>query len=107
MNDLCSALEQTRRRAQLSSLALGDSSGLLIAGAGRFAQCEELCALAAHCPSEEAIEVRQLSMLGQTVLLSAPGPIDADLVADLARCCDRIFGRRPSQAGDAPVLSAA
>jgi hypothetical protein len=48
LGELCTYLEAVRQTGGFQSLALADTDGLLIAGAGKFSECEELSALSAE-----------------------------------------------------------
>lgn len=94
LSDLCLVLERARRQACLTSLALADAQGLLIAGAGQFAQCEELGALAALGCDRPADGVVRFELLGAEVLLCAPSDALDHAVAERVRLdCTRVLGR--------------
>ncbi len=90
-------LETFRRAGSYETLALADDHGLLIAGAGHFARCEELAALSAHTPSSRS--AARFELLGSPVLLCAASsgasegldPIQAE---SLLRKCARALGAR-------------
>ena len=67
--DLCNVLEVVRRRYRLGTIALSDRSGIVVAGAGRFSVCEELCARAASAQAEQ--KPREISVGGERLLLAA------------------------------------
>jgi hypothetical protein len=87
-------LESVRRRSRLPDLALADDRGMLLAGAGRHAVCEELSAASAQRRTPSAMALGSFELLGQTVLLccSAP-PNDPGLLSEIADACRRIVGR--------------
>lgn len=82
-------LEATRKREGVSALTLADESGLLVAGAGHFAECE---LLAAEAPLTSK-GVREVQVDGVRVLLSAR-PVKPRVFESLAEGCQRILGRR-------------
>jgi hypothetical protein len=108
---LSRCFEASRRRAGLEALVLADVSGLVIAGAGPAALCDELAAVGAArhgrpandtVPSRldvlsRALEVRRLRIDGIEVLLcteaSRAEESDQELSAAAAGC-ERILGRR-------------
>lgn len=84
-------LVQTRQEGRLEAVVVADDSGVVVAGAGGWAACEELAAYAPLLargawsepglknPSRMAemrahIDVQQVDIEGQTVLLCARGP---------------------------------
>lgn len=102
-------LDAERRRQRLRAVALADATGCLVAGAGAFAECEELAALApllaAASAANDAIPtrldvlerrraVRRLRLDGIEVLLCGQSDGDGapELVA-LAAGCRRILQR--------------
>jgi hypothetical protein len=83
------ALSHARHEGELDAIVLADTSGLVVAGAGSWAVCEELAAYApllAHAEPvgieasqrldslRQEVEVRALEVAGQQVLLCARGP---------------------------------
>jgi hypothetical protein len=83
-------LAQTRRESQLEAIVLADDSGLVVAGAGTWAVCEELAAYAPllwqrtrscfgpnsrGCVADGShkVDVHPVDLEGQTVLLCAIG----------------------------------
>ena len=83
------ALSHARREADLDAIVLADPSGIVVAGAGSWAVCEELAAYAPLLARPEPmgadmswrldvlrkeVEVRALEVAGQEVLLCARGP---------------------------------
>ncbi|MGH7271806.1 MAG: hypothetical protein ACREJ3_15355 [Polyangiaceae bacterium] len=83
-------LAHARRDAELEAMVLADDAGVVVAGAGAWAVCEELAAYApllAKGPCSEGalektsriaelrahVEVRPVHVAGQTVLLCARG----------------------------------
>jgi hypothetical protein len=108
---LSRCFEAARRRAGLEALVLADVSGLVIAGAGPSAMCDELAAVGAACsgrpandtvPSRldvlsRALEVRRLRIDGIEVLLCTEGARDGESEEQLSAAvagCERILGRR-------------
>jgi hypothetical protein len=79
-------LDRARRENQLSTVVLADGCGLVLAGAGTWAACEEL---AAYAPlflegvergagsrvteMSDKVEVQQVAVDGQTLLLCSRG----------------------------------
>jgi hypothetical protein len=106
-------LESTRARARLPALAVADSSGLLVAGAGAYQDCEELAAYApllmdtavandAVEPTLEALSttssVRRVAVEDLEVLVCGRGdPAGRErALPELALGCQRILRtRRP------------
>jgi hypothetical protein len=103
-------LESTRARAHLPALAVADSSGLLVAGAGMFQDCEELAAYApllvhskvsaddelALASLTEASSVQRVAVDGLEVLVCGRGDA-ADCeraLPELASGCQRILRTR-------------
>jgi hypothetical protein len=106
---LSRCFESARRRAGLGALVLADVSGLVIAGAGPAAVCDELAALGAANWTKPAndtvpcrldvitrsLEVRRLRIDGIEVLLCTEGESeDAEPLAEAMAGCQRILGRR-------------
>ncbi|HEX4338047.1 MAG TPA: hypothetical protein VH062_19190 [Polyangiaceae bacterium] len=106
---LSRCFESARRRAGLGALVLADVSGLVIAGAGPAAVCDELAALgAASAPRpandtvpcrldvlSRSLEVRRLRIDGIEVLLCTEGDTDdVEPLAEAVAGCQRILGRR-------------
>ncbi len=89
-------LDAIRRKEGYSTLAIADASGLIVAGSGHFAACEEL---AAHAPSlrgrpaELGPEVRTLSLSGSELIVAGNEPVPGGLESAVAGCV-RILGRR-------------
>ena len=87
-------LESARKLLNLDALALADSSGCLVAGAGSVQRCEEMAALAPV--SELRRETTTNGMLATTLgsaWLCAPGEqIPADFLQHVRRGCVRILG---------------
>lgn len=95
-------LSHARSDASLETLVLADPSGVVVAGAGAWAACEELAAYApllagdetADAPRLDAmrteVEIRQLEVCGQEVYL-----------------CARSRGDRNKNLGDAAMARAA
>ncbi len=94
-DDLCVLLESIRRRERLGALALSDSQGLLLAGAGRYSVCEELSATASRHAAQVPGAVQTFELLGQTLLVCSPtAPADPNLMHEVAHACRRIVDRR-------------
>ena len=106
-------LESARRRERLPALAIADASGLLVAGAGIFQDCEELAAqaplLVSPATAEEGVtrrldafqrhsQVRRVFVNDVEVLVCGQGDgagCDRAL-PDVVAGCQRILGtRRP------------
>jgi hypothetical protein len=95
-------LSHARSVASLETLVLADPSGVVVAGAGSWAACEELAAYApllaqsdiSEVPRLDAmrseVEIRQLQVCGQDVFL-----------------CARARDRKSSTNGDAAMIRAA
>jgi hypothetical protein len=105
-------LESVRREAEFEAVAVADETGILVAGAGAWARCEELAAAAPLVrPSYAAndtvptrtdvlarrMEVRRLMVDGVQVLLSGSGGRSSapEALARAAAGCARILGRGP------------
>lgn len=101
-------LEAARRRAELEALAVGDSAGMLVAGAGAAQLCDELAAYAPLVVADEpandtvpsslmALErrmrVQRLAIDGFEVFVCGSGGGIPNL-AEVAQGCERILGRR-------------
>lgn len=91
-------LDGARRLGGYSALAVADPSGLLVAGSGHFADCEELAAHAplkrdAQAQGSERQQVHAIQVDGVQVLVTAKSAGRADLGA-VAAGCARILGRR-------------
>lgn len=92
-------LEGCRRRARLEALAVSDEAGLLVAGAGPAAICEELAAsapLRSGRPSSTAglrPVVHRMDVFGQAVLMCGLGvpPPTPELLREAAAGCLRIL----------------
>lgn len=98
--DLCNLLEAYRRRAGLSAVALADQTGLVVAGAGSYRQCEELGARASVERIGEEIVVSQ-----QTLRLCFSSAGDTGRPASVGRqavhgACERILEGRPRKLPD-------
>jgi len=99
-------LDAARRDGAFQTLALADPAGLLVAGAGAHADCEELAAwaplVARHAANDtiptrldvvaRKMEVRRLTIDGIDVLLCGQGG-DGELGRAAAGCA-RILGRK-------------
>jgi hypothetical protein len=115
LGELGELLDAVRRDGALEALAVADSSGVLVAGAGAFGTCEELAAVApivlrAGAANDTVptridviarhMQVRRLTIDGIEVLLSASGERAApDALARAAAGCARILGRPPRRRG--------
>jgi hypothetical protein len=101
-------LEAARRRSELEALAVADSAGMLVAGAGAAELCDELAAVAplidADAPAndtvpgsllalERRLRVQRLAVDGIEVFVCGSGGGIPNL-ADVAQGCQRILGRR-------------
>jgi len=105
-------LDQAREQAGISALAVADDVGLLIAGAGSWASCEELAARAPLLPESTVAandtmptrldvlarrsEVRRITIDGMRVFVCGEGEHAAEAVADATASVRRILGRRSS-----------
>jgi uncharacterized membrane protein len=92
LGELCTYLEGIRQSGGFRSLALADTDGLLIAGAGKFSDCEELSALSAERQSGARHVLGRFSVLGSEVRLCAREKATADMVARVQGACERILG---------------
>jgi hypothetical protein len=93
MQDLCAFLEGLRQKAGLSSLALADQDGLLVAGSGRRAVCEELSALTTEAGTPSVRVLGTFAILGSRLTLCAPhGAKHAELLEPVRLACERILG---------------
>ncbi len=102
-------LDSVRREAEIDAIAIADPSGVLVAGAGLWTECEELAAVAplslrASPAANDTVptrldvlarrmEVRRLMVDGVEVLVCGPGGA-TDALARAAAGCARILGRR-------------
>jgi hypothetical protein len=105
-------LDEARERTGIASLAVADDWGLLIAGAGSWANCEELAARApllarAEVAANDTIptrldvlarrsEVRRVTIDGMRVFICGEGDNAAQAVAGATRSVERILGRTRS-----------
>jgi len=93
------ALSHARTEGELDAIVLADPSGIVVAGAGSWAVCEELAAYAPLLANPEPasvatssrldalrkeVEVRSFEVAGQEVLLCARGPSCREGVLDPA-----------------------
>lgn len=90
-------LDAARRRQGFAALAVADESGLLVAGSGHFAECEELAAYAplASQPRprvHQRREVQSLTVDGISVLVTGVDAREPGLEAVVAGC-KRILAR--------------
>jgi hypothetical protein len=103
-------LESVRREAEFEAVAVADETGILVAGAGAWARCQELAAASSLArPSYAAndtvptradvlarrMEVRRLMVDGVQVLLSGSGGKSSapEALTRAAAGCARILGR--------------
>ena len=87
---LCLQLEQIRSEGELDAMVVAIDNGLLVAGAGERSVCEALGAVAPLVGSPtfngrvpgslvgQAIEVRSISLEGETVYVAAVGRATGD-----------------------------
>lgn len=101
-------LDSVRRDSDFRALCLADPSGVLVAGAGAFSECEELAAVAPlvarHAANdtvptrldvvERRMEVRRLTIDGIEVLLCGQGG-EPNALRRAAAGCARILGSKP------------
>ncbi len=76
-------LSSTRREGSLDTVVLADGSGVVVAGAGSWAACEELAAFAPLIARGETfgmdgVTIRSVNIDGDRVLLCARGPASDD-----------------------------
>lgn len=96
-------LDAARRRQGYAALAVADESGLLVAGSGHFAECEELAAYAPLTSQprprgQQRREVQSLTVDGVSVLVTGVDAREPGLDAVVAGC-QRILARtRPALA---------
>ena len=94
-------LDAARRRQGYSALVVADESGLLVAGSGHFADCEELAAYAPlprqpRSRGQQRREVQSLMVDGISILVTGVDAREPGLEAVVAGC-QRILGRnRPA-----------
>jgi hypothetical protein len=101
-------LDAVRRNSDFRALAVADSAGVLVAGSGAFAECEELAAWAPLAARQAANDdtvptrlevvarkmlVRRLTIDGIEVLLCGHGG-QSDALRRAAVGCARILGQR-------------
>ena len=94
LESLSQWLESCRAREGLQALAVSDSSGCLIAGAGVARVCEELAALApvALVLAPKASQSNSQALAGGLAYLSAPmGQLGQESLSRLACGCARIL----------------
>jgi hypothetical protein len=101
--ELSLLLDAARRDGAFRALALADAAGVLVAGAGAHADCEELAALAPLVANDTVptrldvlarkMEVRRLTIDGVEVLLCGDGGPGGALRMT-ARGCARILASR-------------
>jgi hypothetical protein len=92
-------LEATRRRTNLSSLALADTLGILVAGAGPARECDELAAWAgvlshgSDWPERPPFEFSAVKVPGFDAYVCVEGADDArnGVALDAAAGCSRIL----------------
>jgi hypothetical protein len=100
-------LDSVRREADFEAVAIADSAGILVAGAGAFGSCEELAALAPIAVRTRAandivptrldimarrLRVHRLRVDGVEVLICGQGGSEEGLSRAAAGCA-RILGR--------------
>lgn len=104
-------LDSIRRDSDFRAIAIADGSGVLVAGAGAFAACEELAAWAPLALTQVAndtvptrldlalrkMQVRRLTIDGIEVLLCGDGG-EGDALRRAAAGCARILGGRRERA---------
>ena len=108
---LCLQLEHVRLEGELDALVVAIDNGLLVAGAGERSVCEALGAVAPLMGSPgfngripaplvgQSIDVRSISLDGQTVYLASLGRVRGDQwVARSAGGVRRILGYAPMTA---------
>jgi len=98
---LCRLLDATRRDSGLHAVAVADDAGCLVAGSGAAHLCEELAAVSTLPANDPILEelgfgagkrrVRQLSIDGLEVSISALGDADDDDYLRLSDGCRRIL----------------
>ena len=76
-------LSQTRRDAALDTLVVADGSGVVVAGAGSWASCEELAAFAPlmfeGAMSDERVAIRSVNVgIGRVLLCAKLADGDSD-----------------------------
>lgn len=100
-------LDSVRQDGDFRALAVADSAGVLVAGAGAHAECEELAAVAPLALGRAAndtvptrldvvlrkMQVRRLTIDGIEILLCGEGG-DAGALRRAAAGCARILSRR-------------
>ncbi|HEY3497770.1 MAG TPA: hypothetical protein VGK73_23895 [Polyangiaceae bacterium] len=105
-------LESARRRSGLEALAVTDSTGLLLAGAGASQLCDELAAWApvmAHAPANDSVpncldafesrtRLRRLRVDGFEIVVACLGQERGDAPLDAVSAgCQRILGSAPAR----------
>jgi hypothetical protein len=88
-------LDRARRENQLSTVVVADGCGLVLAGAGTWAACEELAAYAPlflggvergagsrMMEMSDKVEVQQVTVDGQTLLLCSRGAAGGGVTRD-------------------------
>lgn len=93
-------LDEARRRNQGAALLVADTTGLLVAASGYWSHCEELAALAAAAPANDAKGrlVRRVRVGGVEVVLCAEGGDTDSALAQAQSGAQRILGSRPRSA---------
>ncbi|MGE0326531.1 MAG: hypothetical protein AB7K71_10310 [Polyangiaceae bacterium] len=89
-------LDEARRQSRGDALLVADDTGLLVAASGYWSHCEELAALAAASPANDAggRHVRRVRVAGLEVVLCAQGG-DTDAALERAHSGTiRILGSR-------------
>ena len=105
---LCRLLDATRRERGLAAVAVADSAGCLVAGAGASQLCEELAAITTLPANDPRLEelgfrggkppVRQLLIDGVEVSITALGAAGEADYARLSEGCRRILTERAGHA---------
>lgn len=100
-------LSSTRREGSLDTIVVADGSGVVVAGAGSWAACEELAAFAPLIArgemKERAVIVRSVDVGGDRVLLCAR-PVEGE--SDEARSARDVAMKRAAL-GISRILQAA
>jgi hypothetical protein len=97
-------LEAARRRSALEALAVSDGAGVLVAGAGAAALCDELAAVAPVVAANDTaqsgplalqhrLRIQRLAIDGLDVFVCGSGNGIPNLT-EVAEGCQRILGRR-------------
>ncbi len=103
-------LSSTRREGSLDTVVVADGSGVVVAGAGSWAACEELAAFApliasgSH-PAFERVSVRSVDVGGDKVLLCFRRSATGDESVDVKNERERVM--REAAVGISRILQAA